>query len=113
MGQSSKDKIDSHLPFESRLEKKFDEAGIFIKSTQRYYAIINFKKGGTLKIFDKKTGLLDSEDGGLVGTLSNGNLFSTQYHNDLIQFKDNTIETGFCRITQESPNPFRFVILRN
>ncbi len=104
--------ISLDLPFKYPSEKKFDDAGLFIKSTNRYYAIINYKKGGTLKIFDKDTGLLDCEDGGVAGTLLNGDLFSTQYHNELIQFEDYRIETGFCKISQENPNPLRFIVLR-
>jgi hypothetical protein len=56
-GQLSKlstDNSDYRLPWEEEnIDKKFNDAGIHIKGTKTYYAIIGLKKGGVIKIFDK------------------------------------------------------------
>ncbi len=100
------------LPHERIFDKQFPDAGIYIKSTSQYYAILNYKKGGTIKIFDKKSGKLDVEDGGLTGKLRNGIKFSTQSFDDSQDFRDLTIRAAFIRINEAYPGPFHFLILR-
>lgn len=100
------------LPCENKLEQNFKEAGIFIKSSAEYYAIVNYKKGGTLKVFDRKTGRIDLEDGGLFGELKNGQKFSAQAYDGSISFDQRRIKCGFYLVNECYPTPFQFMVLR-
>lgn len=107
--------LEGHLrdaPYKETFSKNFDHAGIYIHSTDRYYAIVNYKKGGTLKVFDKKTGMLDMEDGGIFGRLTNGSRFSTQHFDEKQDFSNYTIQAGFCTTNESYLNPVTFVLLR-
>ncbi len=100
------------LPFQQAFEKDFKDAGLFIKSTASYYCIINYKKGGTLKVFNKKTGKLDLEDGGIFGKLSNGKTFSTQMADDSNTFEQRKISDSFFEINKSQPTAFTTLVLR-
>lgn len=107
--------IEDHLsdaPYKKVFFKNFDHAGIHIHSTGRYYAIINYKKGGTLKVFDKETAMLDMEDGGIFGTLARGERFSTQQFDEMQDFSNHTINAGFYAINESYPNPGTSILLR-
>lgn len=92
--------------------KTFPETGIHLHSSKKYFAIVNFKKGGTLKVFDKTTNTIDLEDGGIFGELNNGEKFSTQQFDHNISFKDFSLKSSFYKINESSPNPISFIILR-
>jgi hypothetical protein len=98
--------------YETLFSKNFDHAGIHIHSSGRYYAIVNYKKGGTLKVFDKETNTLDTEDGGIFGTLTSGKWFSTQQLDKMQGFNNHTIDAGFYLINESYPNPGAYVLLR-
>lgn len=72
------DKVDGTPPYSDEKEAILKDAGIFIKSTKKYYAIVNFKKGGVIKAFDKKTGKVILDDGGIFGKTQDGRKFSNQ-----------------------------------
>ena len=93
-------------------EIDFKDTGIYLYSNKNYFALINYKKGGTLKVFDKQTNKLDIEDGGLFGVLIDGTKFSTQQFNDSTTFNNKLIHTDFFKINESSPNPLNFIILR-
>jgi len=90
----------------------FKDCGLYLHSTSKYYAIVNYKKGGTLKVFDKKLEQIDIEDGGVFGRLENGTNFSTQQFDPQIQFDDLTIEANFYALNEKYPSPFKSIILR-
>jgi len=106
------DKTQCLAPYEKVFIKKFDHAGIYIHSTDRYYAIVNYKKGGILKVFDKDTKILDMEDGGIFGSLSNGKRFSTQQVDEKQNFDDHSINASFYDINESYPNPWTSILLR-
>lgn len=110
--RESIEKAQLPAPYEGAFTKKFDQAGIYIHSTDRYYAIANYKKGGTLKVFDKETGMLDTEDGGIFGRLANGKRFSTQQFDEKQDFNNYTIQVGFYTTNEFYSNPVTFVLLR-
>lgn len=99
-------------PYEKVFIKKFDHAGIYIHSTDKYYAIANYKKGGMLKVFDKDTKMLDMEDGGIFGSLSNSKRFSTQPFDEMQDFNNHTIDSDFYAINESYPNPWTSILLR-
>jgi len=93
-------------------EIDFKDTGIYLYSNKNYFALINYKKGGTLKVFDKQTNKLDIEDGGLFGVLIDGTKFSTQQFNHSVTFSNRLINADFFKINESSPNPLNFIILR-
>jgi hypothetical protein len=93
-------------------EKVFPKTGIYIYSNKNYFSIVNYKKGGTVKLFNKHTNQLDIEDGGLFGVLDNGTKFSTQQFDKNTTFRNNKIKAYFYKINESSQNPLSFILLR-
>ncbi|MGH9816146.1 MAG: hypothetical protein ACRD6I_08725, partial [Candidatus Acidiferrales bacterium] len=46
--------------------KQFPDSGITVGGTRAYYAVVNAKKGGVCRIFDRRTGTLAYEDAGYL-----------------------------------------------
>lgn len=106
------EKIDDKPFYEKNEEKDFKQTGIYLFSNNNYFAIVNYSKGGTMKVFDKKSNTLDIEDGGLFGLLTNGTKFSTQQFDENITFQNKKIQANFYKMNESSPNPLNFIILR-
>lgn len=100
------------LPYTQSFEKDFVKSGIYLHSNAKYYAVINYKKGGTLKVFDKKTNSLDLEDGGWIAENSDKQWVSTQHVDDSLDFSNREIKAGFYKSNEAYPSPFQFLILR-
>lgn len=106
-----------HLPWEqSELKQDFAQAGLYVRGTDDYYAIMGVSNGGVLKVFDKKTGKALWDDGGYIGQLKNGTLITTQMtlsdrpcavNGDKI-----TVTSAFFKVLRAMPNPLRFILLR-
>lgn len=92
--------------------KMFGGAGIYIHSTKKYYSILNFKKGGTLKVFNKETGNVDLEDGGIFGYLKNNKKFSTQQYDQTISFENKLIKCKFYLVNERFMTPISNIIIR-
>jgi len=105
-------RAENKAPYKEIFEKKFPSAGIYIRSTKSYYAIINYQKGGTIKVFDKKNGTIDIDDGGIFGKLKGGKRFSTQQVDKSIAFNDNCINACFYITNEAYPSPIIFFLLR-
>jgi hypothetical protein len=99
-------------PYQEIFEQNFTHAGVYIRSTKKYYAIVNYRKGGVLKVFDQEQKRVDIEDGGIFARLSDGTTCSTQQYDDTIEFKDGNIHAAFYRINGGSPGPVQFALLR-
>ena len=97
--------VQFKAPYLDQLGKNFKHAGIYLKSTSRYHAIINFKKGGTIKAFYKKTSKIDIEDGGLFGRLANGKRFSTQQFDKNTHFDNLSLNSKFYTINERYMSP--------
>jgi len=104
--------IKIKAPYFDKFSKNFKDAGIYLQSTSRYHAIINYKKGGTIKVFDKKTSKIDTEDGGIFGRLASGKRFSTQQFDKSIRFDNLSINTNFYTINERYMSPFSCIIIR-
>jgi hypothetical protein len=87
-------------------------AGLYIHSTERYQAIINYKKGGTLKVYDRENQRVDLEDGGIFGRLKSDHTFSTQHYRTISSFEEYTVESDFTLNNVSRPSPFKFILLR-
>jgi len=104
--------IQVTAPYLDKFSKNFKDAGIYLQSTLRYHAILNYKKGGTIKVFDKKTSKIDTEDGGLFGRLESGKRFSTQQFDKRIRFDNLLINSKFYTINERYMSSFSCIIIR-
>lgn len=103
---------DFALPHLNEFEKEFPGAGIFLKATKKYYIICNYKKGGVFKVFDLTKRKMDYEYPSLFATLQNGTKVSTQLYDEDATFIDHQIRTSFCKLNEDYPTAFKFIILR-
>ena len=113
--ERSPERVDSNVEIGStslEWKRRFTHAGLYIHSTERYYAITNYKKGGTLKVYDRENQCIDLEDGGIFGRLKCGHTFSTQHYRSISDFKEYTVESDFFLTNVSKPSPFKFILLR-
>jgi hypothetical protein len=106
-----------HLPFEAdETIADFPQAGLHIRGTRRYYAIMGWSNGGVLKVFDKEKATALWNDGGYAGQLQNGTRITTQITDfdrpHQISPDRIWVETSFYELLTAMPTPFRFIILR-
>jgi hypothetical protein len=94
----------------------FQGAGLSIRSTNRYYAVIGIANGGVVKVFQKQSGALLYDDSGYSGKLLNGRFISTQMTNMDRPHKTDkdfiSIEATFYEMLRSMPTPFQFTLLR-
>lgn len=100
------------LFYENKNEKDFPEAGIYLYANKNYFVILNYKKGGTLKVFNKHTNQIDCEDGGIFGILNNKLKFTSQKFDPTLTFTNKTLISNLYLINELSITPFKFIILR-
>jgi hypothetical protein len=93
-------------------EAKFPDAGIYLYANENYFAIINYKKGGTLKVYDLIEERLVTEDGGIFGERKDGMRFTTQQYSETATFEEKEVSSSFYRINEAYPSAFQFVVLR-
>ena len=112
---------DSHsapaLPFErDESRQDFGQAGLYIRGTRRYYAILGVCNGGAMKVFDRRKPSLLWDDGGFVGRLSNGKFLTTQV-TDLnracqVTEEEITFQTPFYFMGRAQLQPLRGIFFR-
>jgi hypothetical protein len=99
-----------------RVRQDFPQAGLHIRGTERYYAVLGVSNGGVLKVFDKQRRRALWDDGGYVGRLADGTLVTTQMtvlDRACSVGEDEIMLTGdFYHMLHSLPTPFRFVLLR-
>lgn len=107
----------SSLPHQrEEVQKDFLQAGLAIRGTAKYYAIVGISNGATLKVFDKKNRNIMYDDAGYVGQTNRGSYITTQI-TDLGKkhsyAKDKIITFApFFKMQRATPTPFSFFILR-
>lgn len=68
------------LPYEQdHFTHYLPQARIYVANRPRHYVVANLAKGGVVKIFDRQTGRLLLNDGGLIGRLEDGSVVSSQW----------------------------------
>jgi hypothetical protein len=104
------------LPFQKKLQKYYKEAGVYIKSSDKYYAIVGVSKGGVIKVFDKERRVLLYSDCGYWMRLKNGNVFSSQSldRSRTVSFDRDMIELSsrFSQTTGKIFHPGLFIFFR-
>ena len=119
--------LDAHLPDEGLdgpplpCEREdacqdFPAAGLFVRGTPAYYAVLGASNGGVLKVFDRPRRVPLWNDGGYVGQETGGAQVTTQA-TDLgrpcrASAAEITLQAPFYYAPRSLPTPARFVLLR-
>jgi hypothetical protein len=105
------------LPWErSNAHQDFRQAGLYVRSTQRCYAIVGASNGGVVKLFERSQRRLIYNDGGYVGQTVAGELVTTQM-TELTNACEASVgriqlTSHFYRMAQAAPTPWQMVVLR-
>lgn len=105
------------LPWQqAEVRQDFPQAGLHIRGTEHYYAILGVSNGGILKVFDKRQRRVLWDDGGYIGQLTNGMLVTTQMTVSgrpcAVGEDEIALTSNFYRVLHSLPTPWRFVLLR-
>lgn len=105
------------LPWEQpKVRQDFPQAGLYIRGTEQYYAILGVSNGGVLKVFDKRQRYALWDDGGYIGQLANGTLITTQMTVSdrpcMVGEDEIVLTSNFYRVLHSLPTPLQFVLLR-
>ena len=93
----------------------FLDAGLHVRSTARYYAVVGSRNGGTLTVFDRASGHCLRDDGGYVGLLGDGRKVTSQVsaqHDVAVDGASLTVDAAFAETSHPVPAPSRFLMLR-
>jgi hypothetical protein len=108
---------EAELPCEVPGEWWFPDAGLLIKSTPTFYAIVGLAKGGIVKIYDKDQRTLAVSDCGYVARLSTGTVASTQSLRRRSAWTRGpsvcTVEADFVPLLQRHPTTWLFLVFRS
>jgi hypothetical protein len=108
---------DLQLPFEQDEQARvFRDAGIAIRGTNRYYAVLGASNGGVLKVFDTRLKKIVYDDCGALVEFESEKQASTQFTNIKNKFEEDEnriiCDTSFFRVTQSQPNPWNILVFR-
>jgi len=110
------DDTGGSLPCHSEGEWFFPHAGLVVRSTPQWYAVVGLSKGGVLKVYDKACGQLAVSDCGYWARLASGQVVSTQALNRAPQWKRQpdawSIESRFVPVNQRVQSPGLFMAFR-
>lgn len=94
--------------------KNFSEAGILVDRGEKYYSIINYKKGGSTyhfvdsKLKNLNCGIVVQSPSGLLGS----NNFYDEHQSVLIQDSSIKIRSRISEMPKKLTSPFKFLVLR-
>ncbi|MEO7964181.1 MAG: hypothetical protein ABIT38_09775, partial [Gemmatimonadaceae bacterium] len=114
---AKRSEISPTLPCEREdVWTRFDDSGVVVVATQRYYAVSNFSKGGVLRVFDRASTSLVYEDAGYFLT-SSKNEWSTQLLGESTSSRENSSNSvdavaHFAAVKRELLTPLKFLVLR-
>jgi hypothetical protein len=104
------------LPCEQEGEWHFRDAGLLIRSTASYYAVIGLSKGGVVKLYDRRSGRPVASDCGYWARLGDRRVVSSQ---SLTRPPRSKVEGGrieldaeFVQINQRVMTPWLFMAFR-
>lgn len=93
-------------------EKFFPSAKIFIKNNSKHYILLNLAKGGVLKVFNKESKNLVFSDDGLVISMLDGRVMTTQWIGQEYQVNNlaniSTVSGNFHQIPYKYFNPITY-----
>jgi len=105
------------LPFEQdSFSRHFEKAGIFIRNSTNYYAVISLNSNGLLNVYDKNKRLIIYDDYGYFAKANKGRILSSQFFNPHAQLEiaGNTIiiRSALAKVSLPVPTPGNILILR-
>jgi hypothetical protein len=104
---------DQITPFyKKRIKKNFKKSGIELFSNGSYFSILNYRKGGTLKVFNLTTRKCEFDSGG-VFYFKDKNILTSQRHDPSI-VKDNqgSFKVNLYSHQERYPSLFQTIIIR-
>ena len=109
-------KTNTELPCFEIGEYFYPDAGLYVKSTSKYYAVLGLSKGGILKLYDRERNTLCKSDCGYWAKINTGEIVSNQSLNksknwDILPDKI-IIHSDFVKINQRLQNPWQFIGFR-
>ncbi len=94
----------------------FPQAGLHVRGTRRYYAVVGVSNGGVLKVFDRERRALLWNDGGYAGETEGGWRITTQVTDRRrpanVRPNEIELEAPFFRLCDAVPTPSRLLLLR-
>lgn len=94
----------------------FKEAGIYVRQTPHYYAIIGASNGGVVRVYDSGKRALIWNDGGYVGQTVSGTCITTQITDHSRQCRSEPgeieIHSPFYVMSHTGLSPWKLVLLR-
>jgi hypothetical protein len=110
---------ESHVPLPWQRKDAtcdYSEAGLYIRGTNHYYAILGVSNGGVLKVFDKEKNVLSWNDAGYVGQVGKRTLVTTQITDrnrfNSVNPAEIVFTSPFYQMQQSLPGPLGFIVLR-
>lgn len=104
------------LPCKNPGEMFFEDAGLLVKTTPRYHAVVGLSKGGVVKLFDGKTGCLAGAHCGYWAETDPGHIITSQGLNRQRSYPNGAssieVESSFARMNQRTQDPFTFLAFR-
>jgi len=105
------------LPYEREpFRKYFPSARVLVEKKENSYTIINAAKGCVVKHFDLPSGEIRINNCGIIGQLSNGKIFTSQWidvKHEIKETKSSITVLGHChKIPTKIFNPWKFIIFR-
>jgi hypothetical protein len=105
------------LPYEREpFRKYFPSARVLVEKKENSYTIINAAKGCVVKHFDLPSGEIRINNCGIIGQLSNGKIFTSQWidaKHEIKESKSSITVLGNChKIPTKVFNPWKFIIFR-
>jgi len=104
-------KINEH--FETPFRKHFKESGLLIINDERKHLVVNMKKGGSFRLFEKKSGCVSSDSGILVK--SENNWFTSGWLTDVPGDAEDdtlTVSGNLWKVPDKTLAPFSNILLR-
>jgi len=100
-------------PFYTKNQKlNFKESGIEIFSNATYFSILNYKKGGTLKVFDLRSKKCIYDSGGLIYFNSKKIYTSQKFDNTIILDHNGVFKSFFYVYEENFPKQFQTILIR-
>jgi hypothetical protein len=107
---------DAPIPWQAGASVDMPDAGLFVRSAGRYYAILGSSNGGVLKVFDTRNRVALYDDAGYIGELANGTLLTTQVTDRSrsvnVAADEIGLATTWCDVLHTVPVPSTSLLLR-
>jgi len=105
------------LPWEEQqMEYYLPKTGLYFRSTPSYYFVMNVRKGGVFKLFDKTSHALVCSDTNYGGMTATGKILSAHLpEKNVVITKgagDMSVQTWFQESLQDNMSPVRMILLR-